>query len=340
MAGQGADERPLAALWPQVRVDGEERALRRGALAGPDQPDGEPGGRLQRRLVGRLAAAGVVVVRLGDEDHVDVARVVELAGAALAHRHHCEPDRRGIRRELGPGDREGGLEYRVGEVGELLGHLVDGGVAGHVARGEVQQPTVVGGGQPLDRVLARAARSWFRWLRWLRRARGGLRVVGVGGHGTEELRADRLRVRPPGRLLAAQHGDVLGVAGQVVGHGLADAEDGGKPRAETPRPRKGRRSGRGPARRPAPGPPGRGPGRRPARRRRATGGPRSVMPRAASSRSALGTSAKPILRQPAGQGGTRAAHGNERIPAARAGGNTRVTRGSALSPRCTRRPRV
>ena len=90
---------------------------------------------------------GVVAVRLGDEDHVDVAGVVELAGAALAHRDDREPDRRGVRWELGAGDREGGLEDRVGEVGEFLGDLVHGGVAGQVAGGEVQDPAVVGGGE-------------------------------------------------------------------------------------------------------------------------------------------------------------------------------------------------
>ena len=57
VAGQGADQRPLTALWPQVRVDGEQRAFRRGPLAGPDQADGEPGRRLQRRLLGGSPAS-------------------------------------------------------------------------------------------------------------------------------------------------------------------------------------------------------------------------------------------------------------------------------------------
>src|ERR1700752_2378351 len=106
--------------------------------------------RRERRLVRWLAAALVVAVRLGNEDHADVAGVVELTGPALAHRDDREPDRRGVGWKFGAGDREGGLKNRVGEVGEFRGALVHGGFAGQVAGGEVQDPAGVGGGGVTD----------------------------------------------------------------------------------------------------------------------------------------------------------------------------------------------
>ena len=246
------------------------------------------------------------MVRLGDEDHVDVARVVELAGTALAHRHDREPDRRGVRWQLGAGDREGGLEHRVGEVGEFLGDLVHGGLARQVAAGEVQDPAVVGGGQFL--------RGVFLLSVFLSSARRGLRVGGVGRHGAEELLADRLRVGAAARLLAAQHGDVPRVADQVVGHGLADAEDGGQPRAELRifgqrADQAGvplgdlRQAGQGEVRVGGLGEEG-----------------EQRMPLAGDAEGGelalgLGDVGEAHPREPAGKGGTRAAHGNERIPA-------------------------
>ena len=133
-----------------------------------------------------------------------------------------------------------------------------------------------------------------------------------------------------GRRLAAQHGDVPGVADQVVGHGLADPEDGGKPHAE-PRVR-GKRADQavvplGDLRQARQGEVRvgglRGGGeQRVALARDAEGGELPLR---------LGHVGEAHPRQPARQGGTGAAHGNERIPAARPGGNTRVTRGRALA---------
>ena len=106
----------------------------------------------------RLLLRGLLVGGLGDEDHVDVAGVVELAGAALPHRHDAtEPGaprrapggRRGRRvgRDLGPGDREGRVEDGVGEIRELGRDLVEPGDAGEVTGGQVQQAAAVGGGE-------------------------------------------------------------------------------------------------------------------------------------------------------------------------------------------------
>ena len=298
MAGQGADERPLAALGPQVRVDGEERAFRGGALAGPDQAGGEPGRRLERASsVGSPLAAVVAAVRLGDEDHVDVAGVVELAGAALAHRHDREPDRRrrpaGARRGRSRG-RPRGPRRR----GRRVPRRPRPRWRRRSGRG---RPGAGAGGGRRRRAARRRARrrAGAAGRRGAPAAGGlachGLRVVGVGGHGAEELRADRLRVRDGGprpgraarRLSSGWRARWSARALLTPRTAVSRARNAGSAAAS--------RSGSGPARRPAPGRPGRGPGRRPGRARRAADGRSPVMPRAASSRSALGTSAKPIL---------------------------------------------
>ena len=87
VAGQGADQRALAALGAQVGVDRPDRALAGVVGADPHQVRGELGRGAQRGpVVGglpRLQHGGLV-----DEDHVDVGDVVELVAAALAHRDH------------------------------------------------------------------------------------------------------------------------------------------------------------------------------------------------------------------------------------------------------------
>src|SRR5262249_7237280 len=95
-------------------------------------------------------------------------------------------------------------EDGVGEVGELRGHLVHGGRAGHVAGREVQQPAVVRGGEPRGRVgdgrddggrgrrggsAGRAGGAGFGQLPGPR-FRGGR----IGVHGLEELRPNCPRV--------------------------------------------------------------------------------------------------------------------------------------------------
>ena len=74
----------------------------------------------------RRLLLGHPVGRLGDEDDVDVGDVVQLAAAGLAHRDHREPGAVGIRPHLGAGDRQGGLERGLGEVGQRPGRLAGG----------------------------------------------------------------------------------------------------------------------------------------------------------------------------------------------------------------------
>ena len=224
MAGEGADERALAALGAQVRVDREDGALGGGALADPDQPRRQPGGGAEGGLL-----RGLLVGGLGHEDHVDVAGVVELAGAALAHRHDRQPGGRGrgrlgrvLGRQLGPGHRQGRLEHGVGQVGQLGRGLVDRDHAGQVAGGQVQQAAAVGGGEP-----GRPGRS-----RPSPTAGDRDRVVGVGADRAQQLGPELARLGAAVRVPAAQDGAVCRVPGQVSGQGLADAEDGNQPGAE------------------------------------------------------------------------------------------------------------
>ena len=98
---EGADQRALLALRPQRRVDLEERI--RGE---PDQLAGDPRG----DRVGVLA----------HEDDVDVADVVELAGAALAHRDDGQPRGGRVVAADRPGrDDQCGTQRGVGEVGQV-----------------------------------------------------------------------------------------------------------------------------------------------------------------------------------------------------------------------------
>ena len=131
VAGQGADQRALTALGPEVRVDGEDAALGGGPGADADQARGQAAGGGQRRGL----VPGSVSGRFGDEDHVDVAGVVQLAGAALTHGHHGQPARHGPRSQLGPGHGQRRLEDRGGDVSQLLDHLLHADHRGHVARG-------------------------------------------------------------------------------------------------------------------------------------------------------------------------------------------------------------
>ena len=217
MAGQGADQRAVAAFGPEVRVDGEDAAFRAGPAADADQARSQAAGGGQRLVFIRGGGPGCVHGRLGDEDHVDVAGVVQLAGTALAHGHHGDPARRGSGGQLRPGHRERRLEDRGGDVGQFLGHLFHGGGRGHVARGQVQQPPPVRGGQRRHRLV---------------RLPAGHRL------GQPRVRADRLQhlLTQLGRAGAAHEAAeqlaVPGVPGQVVGQAGADAEDGGQPVAE------------------------------------------------------------------------------------------------------------
>ncbi len=132
MARQRAHERAGAAFGAEVGVDLPDRALA-GVLAAQLHDGGGEAGRCadRRAVVGTLG-------RLVDEDDVDVAQVVELATAGLAHRHDREPAQLGslVGRS---GDLERGAERGHREVGQLRRGLLERGQGGQVARRDVQQ---------------------------------------------------------------------------------------------------------------------------------------------------------------------------------------------------------
>ena len=217
VAGQGTHERALAAFGPQVRVDGEDAALGGGPGADPDQARGQAAGGGQRRGLVPGARPRSGPGRLGDEDHVDVAGVVQLARAAFAHGHHRQPARRGPRGQLGAGHGQRRLQDRAGDVSQLLDHLLHADHRGRVACGQVQQAAPVRRGQRRDRLVGFAA---------------GYRL------GQPRVGPDRLQHllaqlgRPGAADVAAQDLGVFGVPGQVVGQAGADAQDGSQPVAE------------------------------------------------------------------------------------------------------------
>ena len=95
-----AHQLAVLAFGPQRRVDFEERV------------GGEP-----HHLAGHPGGDRVGILR--DEDDVDVADVVQFAGAALAHRDHRQPRHRGGV-ALGPnGHRQRGIQCGVGQVGQM-----------------------------------------------------------------------------------------------------------------------------------------------------------------------------------------------------------------------------
>ncbi len=85
VARDGAHQRAVLALGPQRRVDRPQRALGGGRRAGAHEA-----GRQRRPDANRALLVGSSR-RLGDEDDVDVADVVQLAAAGLAHADDGEP---------------------------------------------------------------------------------------------------------------------------------------------------------------------------------------------------------------------------------------------------------
>ena len=129
MAGEGANQRPLLALRPQVGVNRPNGALGGDRRADPAEPGGQPRtGRQGRPLIAALD-------RLHHVDHVDVANVVELAAATLAHPDHGDPAVHTAARQVGPGQGECGLKRGRGQVGKLPGHRLDD--AQRVGRGQI-----------------------------------------------------------------------------------------------------------------------------------------------------------------------------------------------------------
>jgi hypothetical protein len=66
------------------------------------------------------------------EDHVDVADVIQLVAAALAHRDHREPAASRGLADTSTGHRQRGLQGGRGEIGELGGDHVDVQPAGQI----------------------------------------------------------------------------------------------------------------------------------------------------------------------------------------------------------------
>ena len=257
------------------------------------------------------SSAGSAGSALGDEDHVDVAGVVQLAGAALAHRHDRQPGARGgggfgrvLGPKLGPGYRQGRVEDGVGEVGQLGRRLVDRDDAGLVAGGQVQDAAAVGGGEQAGRVGRGVADRSRRHP-----------VVRVGADRAQQLGPDLSR---PGTVVgvpAAQDGAVGRVAGEVIGQGPADPEDGDQPGAE--RRVLGQAADQalvslGDLRQACQGEVGVG--------RLGERGEQRVVVACEAEAGELTLRPRHVGEahpgQPAGQGRTRAAHGNERIPRA------------------------
>ena len=84
MTGQGADQLTRLALRPERGVDLPDGAGCGVGRADPGQLGRHPGRHGDRLLAGDQRLAGVVEHRFGDEEHVDVADVVEFLGPALA----------------------------------------------------------------------------------------------------------------------------------------------------------------------------------------------------------------------------------------------------------------
>ena len=239
VAGDRAHQRSRLALRSQVGVDGPDRALGGVLRADLHQRRGELGGRLQRLplVLGRLGP----VPRLGHEDHVHVADVVELVAAALAHRDHGEPAAARVLADLGARDGECRVQRSGGEVRELGGGVVDPEVVSEVARREPEQHPAV---------LHPQGVQGFGVLH----GRHRLRFGGIGPDCTEQPLADGVRRRAgrPERGVG-ELVPVLGMLAQVLAQRLAGPEHARATSSRCPRRRPPPRAAR-------PGPPLRRPG--------------------------------------------------------------------------------
>ena len=198
MAGQRPHQRPVPAFRAQVRVDREQRALGRGLRADADRRGGQLGRGPQRGVLARPAG------RCRDEDHIDVGGVVQLPAAAFAHRDHGQPALARLRGQLGPGDRQGGLERRGGQVSQLGRGLAERHRAGQVPGRQVQQPPAVG--HPQRRHL-----------------------IALGAGRRQQLGAQFPGFRTAERLGPGQHPPLARMPGQLLAQRDAVAEHGDQP---------------------------------------------------------------------------------------------------------------
>ncbi|GAA2769489.1 hypothetical protein GCM10020219_040570 [Nonomuraea dietziae] len=208
VAGEGADQGARPALRAQPRVDLPELG------AGAHHALRQTGGHAQRLGLVRALRG------LGDEDHVDVADVVELARAALAHADHGQPYRRELfgrepaRAGLGPRDREAGLQRGARQVGQLRGDLGEGGGAGDVAGGQAQQPFAVGA---------------LELASWRGHARPWLAVGGLGPDRAQEGGPQLALTGAQDGLLARQGAPVALMGDQVFAERGAHPQDAEQP---------------------------------------------------------------------------------------------------------------
>ena len=240
MAGQRPDELAGLALRPQGGVhlpDGPGRGERR---ADPGQLGGHPGRHADRLLAGDQRRAVVVQHGFGDEQHVDVADVVELLRPALAETDDGQAGLQSVRSDLGATHRQRRLEGGIGQVRQRRGdsrHHLDRLRVTHVPGRDPEQVAAVGEPQTVADGIGRHRH----------------RVVGIGAHRPEQLGPDALggerfhrpvepveviRVRdqvPTERLAVAQHADQvpgqIARAGQPVhqiGHHLGEAVEAGQ----------------------------------------------------------------------------------------------------------------
>jgi hypothetical protein len=202
VAGEGAHQRTGLALRPKGRIDGPDRALTGARGADPHERGRQQCRGAQCRRLVRIAD------RLGHEHDVDVADVVELPAAALAHRDDREAAFRRAGGQLGARHRQRRLQGRGGEVGELGRYVVDPDSSGEIAGRDVDQHPPVRHAQRVHR-------------RRPRQPGPGGGVVRLGAHGREQSPA-QLGGRP--LLGLAGRAPVIGMAQQVLGEGGAGAE--------------------------------------------------------------------------------------------------------------------
>ena len=133
------DHRPALPLGPQPQVDAIG-AAQLGRLG--QQPHDLAGQAVEELDVGDRPRAVGLAVAVVEEDQVDVAGIVQFQAAELAHAQHDEPRRAGRRGraacraalELPPGRPQGGLDDRVGQVGDLRGDGLAGSARGRCRR--------------------------------------------------------------------------------------------------------------------------------------------------------------------------------------------------------------
>jgi hypothetical protein len=190
MRVEGAHKRAVLALRPQVGIHLPQRRL--------DSQLGDAAHGLAREQRRDLDGT---VAPVGHEDDVDVAQVVELAGARLAHaddRERCRCDLVGREARHASGELERGVECRPRVIRESRRDAVDDERAVgllEVPRGESHEFGAVRGAQCVPRRLARESLDGLREARSdLLRAGGG---VELRRHGVEAFRMPLEERRQP-----------------------------------------------------------------------------------------------------------------------------------------------